>query len=126
MVRRMRWTCSLSSSWETSPLSTAFLERVAEEILAGLLLVEAGMRGFGGRVRSAPVGKHEALEMKILFQHVGEQVAVFAGIVAIHAVVGAHKGAGIGDLSAISKARRSVSRIERLSMLALTALRPLS
>ena len=85
------------------------------------------MRGFGGGVRSAPVGEDEAFEVEVFLEDVVEQVVVFAGKVAVDAVVGAHDGAGVGDARGRSRRRsRSVSRMERLSMLALTALRPLS
>ena len=76
----------------------SFLECVAEEVLARLLLVEASVRGFGSGMCTTPIGDDEALKVEILFQDVGEQIFVFAGIVAIDAVVGAHECAGIGDL----------------------------
>src|ERR1039458_8679043 len=60
-----------------------------------LLLVEASVRRFRRGVRSAPVGEDKALKVKILSQDFREQVAVFAGIVAVDAVVGTHEGAGV-------------------------------
>src|ERR1017187_8806107 len=44
----------------------SFLKRVAEEVLVGLLLVEAGMRGFYRGVGAAPIGENEALEVECL------------------------------------------------------------
>lgn len=55
------------------------------------------MRSFGGGVCTAPIREHEAVEMEILPEDIREQVAVFAGIIAIHAVVGAHESARIGN-----------------------------
>ncbi len=48
-------------------------------------------------MRATPIGNNEAREMEVLPKDIGEQVAVFAGEIAIHAVVRAHESAGIGN-----------------------------
>src|SRR5579871_625893 len=74
-----------------------FPQLVAIEILAGLLLVETGMRGFCRGVSASPIREHESFEMEILLQDVGEKITVLAGVIAIDAVVGTHHAAGVGD-----------------------------
>src|SRR5215469_10468689 len=41
---------------------------------------------------AAPVGQNEALVIPLLLQNVREEIFVFAGVVAIHAIVGTHHG----------------------------------
>ena len=65
------------------------------EEAAGLFVVEAGGRCLLDRVSAAPVREHEAGEIPVLLQHVGEQPFVLAGKVAIHAIVAAHHGGGL-------------------------------
>ena len=79
-----------------------------------------------GAMSSAPIGKNEAGELEILFEHVGEEVFVLTGKVAVDAVIRAHDGAGWPSVTPISKASRSDSRAARFEMLTLTELRPLS
>jgi hypothetical protein len=77
-------------------------------------------------VRSAPVGENEAGELPVLLQHVGEQVLVFAGEVAVDAVVGAHHRGGMALRHADFEGQQVASRAARLPMVMLTELRPLS
>lgn len=55
------------------------------------------MRGFARGVRAAPVGENKSLEVVGLLENIGEQVAVFAGKVPVHAVVRTHESARIGN-----------------------------
>src|SRR5271165_504019 len=71
------------------------LERFAVENLSRLFMVEARRGSFGRAVRRLPVGYDETLESQVLFQDVGQQIFVFASIVAVHAIVGAHDGGGV-------------------------------
>ena len=48
-------------------------------------------------MRSAPVRQHKSLKAPILLQDIREQILVFAGIVAVDRVVGAHDRAGLPD-----------------------------
>ncbi len=79
------------------------LQRIAEILRAGLLLIEAGERGVDGGVRAAPVGEDKAFEVPVFFQHLVEQVVILAGPVGAAgrrdgvAVVGAHDAGGIGQ-----------------------------
>src|ERR1035438_10533978 len=119
--RRMRWTMLSRRAMGTCPLSTAFLsavdhvvearhghlpalhrflERAGEIRGAGHLHIQPCQSGFGGRVRAAPIRQYESLETEVLFQGVGEQIAVFASVVAVQQVVGAHHGSGAGLLDA--------------------------
>ncbi len=66
-------------------------------VVAGHLLIEAGESGFDGAVSRGPVGENPALELEVLLEDLIQQVVVLAGPVAIHEVVGAHHGGGIGD-----------------------------
>lgn len=74
-----------------------FFEHFTEEVLVGLLLVEPGVGGFCRRVRAAPIREDKSLEVEGLLQYIGQQLGVFAGKVAIDAVVRAHDAARIGD-----------------------------
>ena len=104
-----------------------FLQRGAEVVVvAGHLLIEAGEGGFDGAVGCAPVGDDPALELEVFLEDLVEEVVVLAGVVAVDEVVGAHDGGGSAMPMAISKARRSDSRMAFLSSRALTMLRPVS
>jgi hypothetical protein len=76
------------------------LEGFAEVVGAGHLLIEAGHGSLLGAVGSAPVGEDPAFEAPGVLEHVGQQVFVFAGPVAVDLVVGAHDGARFGDVEA--------------------------
>ena len=102
------------------------LQRLAEKELVRLLLVQSCVRGLHRRVCPAPIRKHKALEPKGFLQNIGQQVAVFAGKVAIYPVIRAHHSLRIADAQRNLEGAQSVSRIERLSIFAFTALRPLS
>ena len=82
-----------------------FLERIRKVGAAGHLHIQARQRGFNGRVRAAPIRQYESLESEILFQDVGEQIAVLAGVIAVQQVVGTHHGAGAGLLDADLKSK---------------------
>ena len=55
---------------------------------------------------TAPVGDHEAVEVPVLFQHLVEQVLVFAGEVAVEAVIRAHDRGGMALLYADFKSQQ--------------------
>ena len=74
-----------------------FLQSVAIEILARLLLVQAGVRRLGGGVGSAPVRNYESFEVEAFLQKVGKQIAVLAGIIAVDPVVRTHHSTGVGN-----------------------------
>src|ERR1700722_9833821 len=57
-------------------------------------------------MRRAPVRDDEALEVPVFFQNIGEQISVFAGIVAPDAVVRAHHGRNIGVVNADFKGQQ--------------------
>ena len=60
-------------------------------------MIKPGVRSLDCRVSATPVGEDESFESEILLKHIGEQIAVLACELAIHAIVGAHDGAGIRD-----------------------------
>ncbi len=74
-----------------------FLECASEEELVRLLHIEPGMRSFEGRVCAAPVRDDESFESEVLLKHVGKQITVLACKISVHAIVGTHDGASIGD-----------------------------
>ena len=78
----------------------SFLHRGAIKLLIRLLHVEAGGRGLRGAVGAAPVRENKARKAPFLLQDFVEGVLVFAGVVAVDAVVGAHVGPGVADLVA--------------------------
>ncbi len=73
------------------------LQRIAEEHLAWLLLVQTRMRSLHRRVRATPVRQHKTFELEVLLQHIRQQVAVLARKVAIHTVIRAHHAARVRD-----------------------------
>ena len=91
----MRCTCSSSSSDGNFARIDGGLVLVAEEEAARLLVIEAGGGRFFSAVCTAPVGEDESGELPVFLQHVGEQVFVLAGEVAVDAVIGAHDGGGM-------------------------------
>ena len=86
----------------TAPLSTACLSFAGRGPVARLFVIEARQRGFDGAMSAAPVREDKALETPRLLQDVVEEVAVLAGPIAVHLVVGTHHHAGLpfgdGDL----------------------------
>ena len=74
------------------------LEIIAVEEFAGLFVIEAGGGSLFRAVGATPVGEHESLEVPVFLQQVGEQIFVFAGVVAPDAVVGAHHRGDVGFL----------------------------
>ena len=89
-----------------------FLQIVSEEDPAWLLMIQAGRRGFLRAVRASPVRKYKPLKVPIFLQDIGEQISVFAGVVAFDAVVGAHHGGDLGVLQSNLK-RQQVSLARR-------------
>ena len=77
------------------------LQSVTIEVLARLLLIEAGVRRLGSGVGSAPVRNYESFEVEAFFQNVGQQIAVLAGIIAVDPVVRTHDSTGFGNPNAI-------------------------
>jgi hypothetical protein len=67
-------------------------------VVPGLLHVEAGEGGLGGAVGAFPVGEDEAFEAEVALEDLVEEIVVFAGPVALDAVVGAHDGERVGDV----------------------------
>src|SRR5579864_4098676 len=55
------------------------------------------MGSFDSGVRAAPVGEDKSFEAEVLLQHVGEQMTVLARKLSIHAIVGTHDSASVGD-----------------------------
>ena len=76
------------------------LELVAEEVPAGLFIVQSGCGSFFSGVRSAPVREHKAGELPLRLQHLVHQPVVFAGVSSVHLVVAAHDRGGMALLDA--------------------------
>ena len=74
------------------------LELVTVEDFARLLMIESGSRGLLDAVCTAPVRQYKALEVPVFLHNVGQQILVFAGVVAPDPVVGAHHRRRIGFL----------------------------
>ncbi len=74
------------------------LERLPEELVERLLLVEARERTTRSAVQGAIVGGDEPGEVPLLLEHVGEQERALAGEVAVHDGVRAHRRRGLGLL----------------------------
>ncbi len=66
------------------------LQLRAEKSIGGLFHIEPGIGGLHSGVRATPIGDDEALKSPLLLQNVIQQVAILAGIVAIHLVVRTH------------------------------------
>ena len=76
----------------------SFLQGVTVEEFTWLLVIEARCRCLGSAVGCAPIGYDKALEVPVFLQDVHQQKFVLAGVVSVHAVVGAHYGCRIRHL----------------------------
>ena len=97
------------------PASTAALNLSPNKNLPGCSLSRPAAEAFSVRVRAAPVGDNEPGELPILLEHIGEQLFVFAGEVAVDAVIGAHDRGGVAlgnadfERQQIALARRALA-----------------
>ena len=72
-----------------------FLHGLAVKDFSWLFMIQPCSRCLRCRMCSLPVGENKAREVPVFLQDIVEQVLVFAGIVAVDAVVGAHDRGGM-------------------------------
>ena len=76
----------------------SLLQIVSIEKPSRLLVIHACCGSLGYAVGSSPIGENESLKLPVLLQKISEQILVFAGIVAVQAVVRTHHTRDIGFL----------------------------
>src|SRR5262249_29576255 len=82
-----------------SSLQSSF-EFVAEEQAERLFIVEPSGGRFDRAVGGSPVGDDEAWEVPIVFEEIGKEPFVLAGVLAVNKIVGAHDSARLADFDA--------------------------
>ena len=97
-VRRMRCTMSSTRATGTSPLATASLSAPAKKVDVGISMSRPAMAAFAVLCVAPQSERTKPWKPEILLQNLVEQVAVLAGVVAVHQVVGAHHGSRAGLL----------------------------
>jgi hypothetical protein len=78
------------------PAEDGLLQRLGEEVVvAGLIHIQAGERGFDRGVRALPVREDEAFEVPLVLEDLVEGEVVLACVVTVDVVVGAHDAGGV-------------------------------
>lgn len=79
-------------------IGNSSLQRRTKEVVSWHLLIEAGVRSLDGTVCRLPIGNDPALETKVFFEHLIQQVIVFTSVLTVQQVKRTHNSGRLGHL----------------------------